>query len=78
MTITAIQDGHVTVSVSIEPNLLNSYGTVHGGATGTLIDIVGTLALLSRDVTKPGVTVELSASYTSSAKAGDTLRIEGK
>eukprot|EP00045_Choanoeca_perplexa_P005488 m.46442 g.46442 ORF g.46442 m.46442 type:complete len:175 (+) comp13151_c0_seq2:702-1226(+) len=78
MTIIAIKDGHVTVDVCIEPSLLNSYGTIHGGATSTLVDIVGTLALLSRDATKPGVTVELSTSYTSSAKAGDSLRVEGK
>eukprot|EP00045_Choanoeca_perplexa_P005489 m.46444 g.46444 ORF g.46444 m.46444 type:complete len:106 (+) comp13151_c0_seq3:218-535(+) len=36
------------------------------------------VTLLSRDATKPGVTVELSTSYTSSAKAGDSLRVEGK
>ena len=33
--------------------------TLHGGATATLVDVVGTLALLGRDPTRPGISVEM-------------------
>jgi acyl-coenzyme A thioesterase 13 len=41
------------------------------------VDIVGTLALLAKDPTKPGVTVELNCSYVSAAKAGETVEVVG-
>jgi acyl-coenzyme A thioesterase 13 len=42
------------------------------------VDVLGTLALLSLDRTKPGVSVELNISFLSAAKVGDKLIIEGE
>lgn len=50
----------------------------YAGATSTIVDVVGTMALLSQDPTKPGVTVEMSTSFIAAAKSGTTVRIEGK
>ena len=59
------------------PELCNNYRTLHGGATSTLVDVVGTLALLGKDPTRPGVSIEMNQSFTSAAKVGDQLRISG-
>ena len=49
-----------------------------GGCTATLVDIVGTMALLTLNPNSPGVSVELSTSYLSAAKEGETIVVEGK
>lgn len=36
------------------------------------------MALLARDATKPGVSVELNTTFIAAAKKGDVLRIEGR
>jgi len=37
------------LTLQVEKGMGNAYGTMHGGAVASLVDIVGTLALLSRD-----------------------------
>ena len=56
----------------------NAYKTLHGGAICTIVDVVGTLALLSIDPTKAGVSVDLNCNFISAAKAGEEIIIEGK
>ena len=63
--------------LTVTPELANAYNTMHGGATATLVDILGTLALLSLDPTKPGVTIELSCSYMAAAAVGDDVECKG-
>ena len=70
--------GTVTCEVLVTEKLQNAYGSMHGGAIATAVDVVGTLALLTKDPTKAGVSVDLSVRYTSSAKAGDTVVIVGR
>ena len=43
----------------------HTHGTdkLHGGATALLVDVFGTLALLTSDDTKPGVSLEMNQSY---------------
>ena len=65
-------------SLVIGKKLANSYGTLHGGAIASLVDIVGTLALLGYDKDKGGVTVELSATFCSAAKLGSKIEIVGR
>jgi len=72
-----IADGRVECSLTVEPHIQNAYGTLHGGAVATLIDIVGTMAILSVHPTKAGVSVELSTSFMSPAKSGEKIKIEG-
>ena len=54
-----------------------AYGTLHGGATCTIIDIVGTLALLSLDKTRPGVSVELNTSFVAAAQGNERVKVVG-
>lgn len=75
---TRIGDGEVEAEMEVTKELSNSYGTLHGGASATAIDIVGTMALLSKDPKRPGVSVEINASYTSAAKIGEKVRMVGR
>jgi len=70
--------GVVKCTLPVTECLGNSWATLHGGATCTIIDIVGTMALLTLDHERAGVTVDLNASYTNAARVGDTLMIEGR
>ena len=53
------------------------YGTLHGGVIATLVDVVGTLALLGHDPTRPGVSVEMNQSFCAAAKEGTRLHLAG-
>lgn len=55
--------GRVTCSLTVHEGVLNGYGTLHGGAITTLVDIAGTMALLARDAGKPGVSIELNTTF---------------
>ena len=72
------RQGLVRATLPVTPEVENAYGTLHGGAISTIVDVVGTMAIMSKDPTKPGVSVELGTSYTSAAKSGTTVTIEGK
>ncbi len=42
MRVTRVENGAVEATLSVTKSLTNSYGTLHGGAASTLVDIVGT------------------------------------
>uniref|UniRef100_A0A6B2LTT1 Acyl-coenzyme A thioesterase 13 n=1 Tax=Arcella intermedia TaxID=1963864 RepID=A0A6B2LTT1_9EUKA len=68
----------VKCTLPITEKVSNAYGGLHGGATATLVDIVGTMAQLSVDHRKPGVSIDLNVSYTNKAPIGETVDIEGR
>lgn len=70
--------GTVLCSLKVNQELENAFATLHGGAIASVVDICGTLALLSKDQNKPGVSVELNVSFCSAAPAGSSIEIEGK
>eukprot|EP00037_Helgoeca_nana_P007759 m.70335 g.70335 ORF g.70335 m.70335 type:complete len:96 (-) comp18501_c0_seq1:1409-1696(-) len=45
--------------------------------TSLKVDVLGTLALLAEDPSKPGVSVEINVSYLSAAKVGTHIVAEG-
>ena len=63
--------------LTVTRSIANNFGTLHGGAASTLVDVVGTLALLGRDPTRPGVSVEMNQSFTSAAKVGQRVLAVG-
>ncbi len=77
MRITSLSPGRVETELIVNEGLQNAFGTLHGGASCTLIDVVGTLALLTLDHTRPGVSVELNSSFLSAAKAGELVKCVG-
>eukprot|EP00047_Mylnosiga_fluctuans_P006453 m.246978 g.246978 ORF g.246978 m.246978 type:complete len:179 (+) comp15251_c0_seq1:1-537(+) len=78
LEVTHVEDGKVTATMPVDDSVTNFYGTLHGGATSTIVDVVGTMALLTLDATRPGVSVDLNVSFASAAKKGSTLHIEGR
>mmetsp|Transcript_59283 Transcript_59283/g.176088 ORF Transcript_59283/g.176088 Transcript_59283/m.176088 type:complete len:161 (+) Transcript_59283:151-633(+) len=78
MVCTAVGDGSVECTLEVTESLANNYGTLHGGAISTIVDVVGTLALLSVDPSRAGVSVEMSTSFCSAAKIGESLTLTGR
>uniref|UniRef100_A0A5B6ZJ76 Putative acyl-coenzyme A thioesterase 13-like n=1 Tax=Davidia involucrata TaxID=16924 RepID=A0A5B6ZJ76_DAVIN len=73
-----IEPGRVVCSMKVPQRLLNTGNFLHGGATGTLVDIVGSAAICSLGVPFTGVSVEISVSYLDAAYAGEEIEIESK
>jgi len=59
-------------------SLSNSSGRLHGGVSATLVDVVGSLVILSVSSVSVGVSVEINCSYLNPVQFPDKLRIEGK
>ena len=78
LVVTRLGAGEVEATLTVTPALLNSYGTLHGGATCTLVDVLGTMALLAHDPLHPGVSVELGVSFTRAARAGEKITLLGR
>ncbi len=64
--------------MTVDAEHRNAFESLHGGAVCLLIDVVGTLALLTKDATRPGVSVELNCSFLSPAMVGDEIEVTGR
>jgi acyl-coenzyme A thioesterase 13 len=73
-----ISNGVVECELPIDVRHANTYGSLHGGCSATIVDVVGTMALLTKDPLRPGVSVDLNVTYLAAAKLGETVRIVGK
>mmetsp|Transcript_4075 Transcript_4075/g.5128 ORF Transcript_4075/g.5128 Transcript_4075/m.5128 type:complete len:198 (+) Transcript_4075:218-811(+) len=71
------EKGEVFCSLVVDESLKNAFGTLHGGAIATIVDIAGTLAILAKDDSKPGVSVELNVSFISAARLNSKVLIHG-
>ncbi|KAJ0976831.1 hypothetical protein J5N97_012305 [Dioscorea zingiberensis] len=79
LRIDAIEPGRVLCSMTVPPRLLNTGNFLHGGATASLVDVMGSAAILSAGTaTTSGVSLEISISYLDSAFAHEEIEIEGK
>ncbi len=79
MKFVAWTGGNATVKLEVVPEVANLSGNLHGGAIATLIDDVGTLAIMGGDAdNRPGVTTDLNVSYMSSARLGSTVLAEAR
>jgi acyl-coenzyme A thioesterase 13 len=67
----------LVVRLEVTQDLTNMANTLHGGAAATLIDIVGSLAIVLADRhNRPGVTTDLSGSWYAPAPLGTSVIIE--
>lgn len=78
LEIQELNDGEALGEFVVESIHSNAYGTLHGGAIGTLVDIFGTLALISLDSTRAGVSIDINFTCISPAKVGDRVVCSGK
>lgn len=60
----AIEDGYCKARLPVSEGLTNLGGKLHGGAICTIVDDVGTLAIMSKDRNgRPGVSTDISVSF---------------
>ena len=78
LTVTALGAGTATCEITVTPPVSNAYGTLHGGAAATLVDIVSTLALLTLDSSRAGVSLELGVAFLSPAPLGSVLQVDAE
>lgn len=73
-----IEPGRVVCSMKVPPRLLNGGNFLHGGATATLVDLVGTAAMCTAGAPASGVSVEINVSYLDAAFADEEIEIEAR
>ncbi|KAL6280977.1 hypothetical protein ACE6H2_017858 [Prunus campanulata] len=62
----------------IQVDLLEPCNLMHGGATATLVDLIGSTAILTVGTPSFGVSVEINVSYLDSAYPGEEVEVEAK
>ncbi|KAM4704871.1 acyl-coenzyme A thioesterase 13 [Rhinophrynus dorsalis] len=67
--------GKVVCEMKVEEEHTNRLGTMHGGLTATLVDMVSTAALLNTERGIPGVSVDMNITYMNAAKIGESIII---
>ena len=77
------EDGTAVAELHVEDRHLNGYGTVHGGAIATLVDVAMGYAVASSDDAKAPATIEMKVTYLEPAGgerlvAKATVRRRGK
>lgn len=72
-----VQPGQVVVRVEVTENLLNFGKTLHGGAAATLVDVVGSIAIITADRDgRFGVSTDLNVTWLAPAHLGEWIQVE--
>ncbi|WP_437926896.1 PaaI family thioesterase [Sorangium sp. So ce291] len=71
--------GRVRATLTVCESVQNFFGKLHGGAIATLIDDIGTIAVVTADhFRRAGVTTDLNVSYLAAGEPGDAVLIEAE
>jgi acyl-coenzyme A thioesterase 13 len=71
--------GHFIARIPVHSNMLNSGGSLHGGAAATMVDWAGGMSVSAVDGRlSTGVSVDIHVEYLAPAKLGDVIEIEGR
>ncbi|KAM7513919.1 hypothetical protein LguiA_003502 [Lonicera macranthoides] len=73
-----VEPGRVICSMKVPSRLLNAGHFLHGGATATLVDMLGSAVFYTYGAVSTGVSVEINVSYLDAAYAGEEIEIESK
>ncbi|GMS83454.1 hypothetical protein PENTCL1PPCAC_5629, partial [Pristionchus entomophagus] len=71
-------EGKVSVEFEVDDRMTNHFGTLHGGCSATMVDVVTTGALLATPRGMPGVSVDLHMTYLAAVKLGDTVQLDAE
>jgi acyl-coenzyme A thioesterase 13 len=75
----AVEDGRVVIRVEVTLDLVNVAKTLHGGAAATLVDIVGTLAIINADRdNRFGVSTDLNVTWLAPIPLGDAAVVDAR
>lgn len=67
-------DGKARARLMVDDPVQNFGGTLHGGAVATMVDNVGTIAIMTGDRdNRPGVTTDLNVSYFAPGLSGGAV-----
>ncbi|KAI8806260.1 HotDog domain-containing protein [Cladochytrium replicatum] len=75
--VSANSDGRIEFDFVVGEQHMNGYGTLHGGVIASLIDLVGSTAVIAKSDTFYGTSVDVSVTYVSSTREGSTVRLVG-
>ncbi|XP_051526863.1 acyl-coenzyme A thioesterase 13-like [Myxocyprinus asiaticus] len=67
--------GRVVCEMKVEEEHTNRGGTLHGGLTATLVDVISTTAIMYSERGAPGVSVDMNITYMNAAKIGEDILI---
>ncbi|XP_075069260.1 acyl-coenzyme A thioesterase 13 isoform X2 [Mixophyes fleayi] len=67
--------GKIVCELKVDEAHTNHGGTLHGGFTATLVDMVSTAALMHTERGAPGVSVDMNITYMNAAKIGESILI---
>lgn len=67
--------GKVVCAMQVGEEHTNRMGTLHGGMTATLVDVISTLAIMYSEKGVPGVSVDMNITYMNAAKIGEDVLI---
>ncbi|PQM40460.1 acyl-coenzyme A thioesterase 13 isoform X1 [Prunus yedoensis var. nudiflora] len=73
-----LEPGRIVCSFKVPPRLLNGGNFMHGGATATLVNFIGSVAILIVRTPSFGVSMEINVSYLDSAYLGEEVEVEAK
>ncbi|XP_076157217.1 acyl-coenzyme A thioesterase 13 [Alosa pseudoharengus] len=75
VSILSASPGKVVCEMKVEEEHTNRGGTLHGGLTATLVDIISTTAIMYSERGAPGVSVDMNITYMNAAKMGEDVLI---
>ncbi|KAA0710524.1 Acyl-coenzyme A thioesterase 13 [Triplophysa tibetana] len=67
--------GRVVCEMKVAEEHTNKGGTLHGGLTATLVDVISTTAIMYTERGAPGVSVDMNITYMNAAKVGEDVLI---
>lgn len=74
-----VEDSRVVVRLEVTLDHVNVAKTLHGGAAATLVDVVGTLAIINADrYHRFGVSTDLNATWFSPIPLGDGAIVDAR
>ena len=73
----SVEGARLVVRLQVTPELRNYGGTLHGGAAATLVDNVGSLAIVAADRDgRFGVSTDLNVSWLAPIPVGEWITVE--
>eukprot|EP01137_Pigoraptor_chileana_P020864 Opistho-2@83781 len=78
VNITEAAEGRCVCEFVVGEDHVNRGGTLHGGLTATLVDIVSTIAIATTGSGAPGVSTGMNITYISAANEGDKIEVDAK
>ncbi|XP_034016988.1 acyl-coenzyme A thioesterase 13 [Thalassophryne amazonica] len=68
-------EGKVVCEMRVGEEHTNRGGTLHGGLTATLVDVISTMAIMCSERRAPGVSVDMNVTYMNAVKIGEDILI---